>query len=454
MDNLMYEKKNAYEVLASDELEKAKVFCEGYKQFLDYARTELYASEYAQKEAAARGYEPFEFGKKYSAGDKVYFTRGGKACVFVHVGEEGFEAGFNIAAAHIDCPRLDIKCNPLYEDGSLAYLDTHYYGGIVKYQWLTIPLMLCGAVYTRDGSKIDVRIGEDEGDPVFCITDLLPHLGKDIQSKTVDRAFNGEALNVLIGSAPDGEADKDKTKTAVMKILHTKYGITERDFQTAELSAVPAQKARDLGVDRSMILAFGQDDRSCAYPAFTALMDKKKVSKTAVCVLADREEVGSMGITGLRSSFMYDMLTDMCLSAGCNPRKAFGSSSALSADVSAAYDPAFAEVYELKNSAKLNCGPAICKFTGARGKSGSSEAGAEFMARLLADFDRNGVMYQLAELGKVDQGGGGTVAQFLTDRNIETVDIGVPILSMHAPYEAASKTDIYMLRRACDVFFA
>lgn len=452
MSDLLYERKNAFEVMNDKELTEAQVFCEDYKNFLDFGKTEAFCVDYAISTALEQGYKPFEYGKRYSAGDKIYLAQKGKAAIFANIGTEDLENGFNIIAAHIDCPRIDLKGNPLYEENNLAMFKTHYYGGILKYQWIALPLMLCGTIFKKDGTKVKIRIGDGEKDPVFCITDLLPHLGKDRAQKTAETLFTGESLNVLIGSSLS-DSEKDKVKTSVLKILNEKYDINEEDFLTSELSLVPAERARDMGFDRSMILAFGHDDRVCAYPALSALMETKSVKKTAVVILADREEVGSMGITGLRSAYMSDFLEEICVCAGKNIRKAYANSAALSADVSAAFDPNYADVFELRNNAVMNGGIAINKFTGARGKSGASEANAEFIAKLCCNFDKNGVLYQFGELGKVDQGGGGTVSQYIADRNIEVVDIGVPVLSMHAPYETAAKNDIYMLYKASKVFF-
>ncbi len=453
MSNLTYERKNAYETMNPSELDAMNAFGETYKTFLNEGKTEKFAVRYAVNEAKKHGYRPFEYGKNYKPGDRIYLTRRDKSAIFAQIGTDPLENGFLLAAAHADNPRLDIKANPLYEDNSLVYFKTHYYGGILKYQWLTIPLALYGSVYLRDGREVEVRIGDEESDPVFCISDLLPHLGKDIQAKNVSSAFPAENLNILCGSAPDTSADSDKTKEAVLKLLNQKYGITETDLLTAELSAVPAGKSRDLGFDRSMILAFGHDDRSSCWPAFRALMDTPTCQKTCVVAFADKEEIGSVGITGMRSNFLTDLMTDLCESAGQNPRKALANTAAVSADVAAAFDPNYAEVFEKRNTAYVNGGVCICKFTGARGKSGSSEADGGFIAGLCAKFDRDGVLYQFGELGKVDQGGGGTVAQYLADKNIEVVDIGIPMLSMHAPYEIAGKADVYMLYKLCKSFF-
>lgn len=453
MSELSFKQKETFSSMSEEELIAAQRFCEDYKKFLDASKIEYYGVKNAVAEAEKAGFVPFEYGKKYSAGDKIYHVQKGHAAIFATIGRAPFEEGFNLVAAHVDCPRLDLKLSPLYEDGGLCLLKTHYYGGILKYQWVTNPLMLIGAVYKKDGSVVEINIGGDERDPVFCISDLLPHLGKDQAGKKLSEAFTGEDLNIIAGSRPDAEEEKDKIKTTVLKLLNEKYGINEEDLLTAEISAVPAGKARDLGLDRSMILAFGHDDRVCAYPAFKALLDAGVPNKTAVCVFADREEVGSMGVTGLRSDYLKNFIEELCVNASQNVRKALANSAAISSDVTAAFDPDFASAFEKNNTAYLNKGCAICKFTGARGKSGSSEASARFIAKLCAIFDKNDVVYQFGELGKVDQGGGGTVAQFLADKDIENVDIGVPLLSMHAPYEIAAKNDIYMMYKSSLVFY-
>ena len=445
--------KSAYELCDEQEILKAYDYCGGYMKFLNAAKTERECVSEAVKLLDAAGFTPFEYGKSYATGDKFYLNNRGKALYAVVMGKKSLEDGLSVAAGHIDSPRIDLKQNPLYEEGGMAFFKTHYYGGIKKFQWVTIPLALHGVIVKEDGTVINVCIGEDESDPVFYITDVLPHLGKDIQAKNVSSAFPAENLNILCGSAPDTSADSDKTKEAVLKLLNQKYGITETDLLTAELSAVPAGKSRDLGFDRSMILAFGHDDRSSCWPAFRALMDTPTCQKTCVVAFADKEEIGSVGITGMRSNFLTDLITDLCESAGQNPRKALANTAAVSADVAAAFDPNYAEVFEKRNTAYVNGGVCICKFTGARGKSGSSEADGGFIAGLCAKFDRDGVLYQFGELGKVDQGGGGTVAQYLADKNIEVVDIGIPMLSMHAPYEIAGKADVYILYKLCKSFF-
>ena len=369
------------------------------------------------------------------------------------MGREGLAEGVQIAAAHIDSPRLDLKPNPLYEDSGLAYFKTHYYGGIRKYQWVTIPLQLRGVVVKKDGSTVEVCIGEGE-EPKLVITDLLPHLGGEQGKKPLSEAIPGETLNLLLGSCPIGdEDDKDRVKLHVMKRLHEKYGITESDFASAELEAVPAADAVDIGIDGSMIGSYGHDDRVCGYAALRALLDIGTPDKTAVCVLADKEEIGSMGVTGMQSAAFDAFMTDLCDGQGVPLRVCYENAFCLSADVTAAYDPNFAEVYEKKNAAFVNGGVGICKYTGARGKSGSSDAAAETVGYVRAVLDAAGVCWQICELGKVDAGGGGTVAQYMANRNIATLDAGVPVLSMHAPFEVVGKLDCYEMYRACKALY-
>ena len=387
------------------------------------------------------------------AGDRVYTCNRGKGLMLAVMGRESLAEGVQIAAAHIDSPRLDLKPNPLYEDSGLAYFKTHYYGGIRKYQWVTIPLQLRGVVVKKDGSTVEVCIGEGE-EPKLVITDLLPHLGGEQGKKPLSEAIPGETLNLLLGSCPIGdEDDKDRVKLHVMKRLHEKYGITESDFASAELEAVPAADAVDIGIDGSMIGSYGHDDRVCGYAALRALLDIGTPDKTAVCVLADKEEIGSMGVTGMQSAAFDAFMTDLCDGQGVPLRVCYENAFCLSADVTAAYDPNFAEVYEKKNAAFVNGGVGICKYTGARGKSGSSDAAAETVGYVRAVLDAAGVCWQICELGKVDAGGGGTVAQYMANRNIATLDAGVPVLSMHAPFEVVGKLDCYEMYRACKALY-
>ena len=444
-DELFYTKKSAYDTLSEKEISSADAYCEEYKGFLDNAKTERESVKEAIRLASNCGFKPLERGMALKPGAKVYRNIGGKALLLAVIGKKPLSDGVNIAAAHIDSPRLDLKQVPLYEDGDMAFFKTHYYGGIKKYQWVALPLALHGVVIKKDGAAVDIVIGEDESDPVFMITDLLPHLGKDQDKKTLGEAFTGENLNILIGSRPTGEEkEKDRVKFTVMTILNEKYGITEEDFMSAEMEAVPLMRARDVGFDRSMIGAYGHDDRANAYAALKAILDLKKPPMTAACILVDKEETGSDGISGMQSAVFEDFMEDLCESSGVRVRDCFKASFCLSVDVCNAFDPNFADVSEKLNSAKLGCGIGVEKFTGARGKSGSSEASAEVVAMLRKLFAEKGVSWQMASIGKVDQGGGGTVAKYMANRNIATIDAGVPVLSMHAPYEIVSKLDCYM----------
>ena len=387
------------------------------------------------------------------AGDKVYTCNRGKGLMLAVMGRESMAEGVQIAAAHIDSPRLDLKPNPLYEDSELAYFKTHYYGGIRKYQWVTIPLQLQGVVVKKDGTAVEVCIGE-KGEPQLVITDLLPHLGGEQGKKPLSEAIPAETLNILLGSRPIGdEDDSDRVKLHVMKLLYDKYGITEADFASAELEAVPAADAVDIGIDGSMIGSYGHDDRVCAYPALRAILDTDDTTHTQICVLADKEEIGSMGVTGMQSAVFETFLSDLCDSQNVPLKVCFENSFCLSADVTAAYDPNFADVFDKKNAAFLNHGVGLCKYTGARGKSGSSDAGAETVAYVRSLLDGAGVRWQICELGKVDAGGGGTVAQYMANRNIATLDAGVPVLSMHAPFEVVAKLDCYEMYRACKAIY-
>ena len=425
-EQLLSCRRNGFDRMDAAERSAMESYCTDYKAFLDTSKTERLCAGEVVRLAEQAGYRPYVRGAAVKPGDKVYLCNRGKSVLLAHIGEKPLAEGVQIAAAHIDSPRLDLKPNPLYEDGELAYFKTHYYGGIRKYQWVTIPLELHGVVALRDGASVQVNIGGGADDPRLVITDLLPHLGAEQNKKPLAEAIPAETLNLLLGSEPIGDAEESgRVKLAVMKLLNEKYGITEDDFTSAELEAVPAVKATDIGLDRSMIGAYGHDDRVCAYAALRALLDLEGTpAKTAVCVLADKEEIGSDGVTGMQSA-------------------AFDKSFCLSADVTAAYDPNFSDVYEKRNAAYLNYGIGLCKYTGARGKSGASDADAETVAYIRNLFDEAGVIWQIAELGKVDAGGGGTVAMYMANRNITTLDAGVPVLSMHAPFETVSKLDCY-----------
>ena len=444
-EKLLSGRKNGYDRFDSAEQAAMDEYCEGYKAFLDKGKTERLCAAETIRLAEAKGYKPYVRGMAVSSGDKVYLCNRGKSVMLAHIGKKSLADGAQIAAAHIDSPRLDLKPNPLYEDSELAFFKTHYYGGLRKYQWVTIPLELRGVIALKDGTTVEVNIGAEAGDPKLVITDLLPHLGQEQAKKPLASAIPGETLNLLLGSRPIGdEDDTGRVKLAVMKLLNEKYGITEDDFTSAELEAVPAANACDIGLDRSFIGAYGHDDRVCGYAALKALLDLEETpEKTAVCVLADKEEIGSDGVTGMQSAAFDTFMEDLCAAQNVPVRVCFEKSFCLSADVTAAYDPDYAEVYEKRNAAFVNYGIGLCKYTGARGKSGASDADAETVAYVRHLFDDAGVIWQIAELGKVDAGGGGTVAMYMANRNITTLDAGVPVLSMHAPFETVAKLDCY-----------
>jgi aspartyl aminopeptidase len=451
---LFYTQKNGYDLITTDERALCDEYCEGYKRFLNDARTERECVSEAIRLAEEKGFVPYERGMALPAGTKIYRSVRGKALMLAVIGTEGLENGANIAAAHVDSPRLDLKQLPLYEDSELCYFKTHYYGGIKKYQWTAIPLELHGVVALKNGETVDIVIGREKDDPVLLITDLLPHLAADQYKKTLGEAIPGESLNLLIGSVPYADDGSDRVKLAVMSILADRYGITEEDFLSAELEAVPAMDVRDLGLDRSMIAGYGHDDRVCAYAELAAIFETEKPRRTAVCILADKEEIGSEGVSGMQSHAFECFMDDLCASQGVKLTHCFEKSLCISADVCNGYDPNYPEVSEKRNNAKLNYGLGICKFTGSRGKSGSNDASAEIIGYLRRVFADNGVVWQMAELGKVDQGGGGTVAMFMSRRNIDTIDAGVPVLSMHAPYETVSKFDCYMTYKGVKAVYA
>jgi len=442
---LLSTKKNGYDCAGEGYEAAMEAYCRGYMAYLDAGKTERLCAAESIRMAEEAGYKPYQRGMEVKSGDKLYVSNRGKSVLLAHIGKKPLSEGAQIAAAHIDSPRLDLKPNPLYEEAEMAFFKTHYYGGIRKYQWVAIPLELHGVVAMKDGSAVKVNIGGDAQDPKLVITDLLPHLGAEQSKKPLGSAIPAETLNLLLGSRPIGEEeDSGRVKLAVMKLLNEKYGITEDDFNSAELEAVPAQNACDIGLDRSMIGAYGHDDRVCAYASLKALLDLEETpAKTAVCVLADKEEIGSDGVTGMQSAAFDTFMEDLCDAQGVALRVCYEKSFCLSSDVTAAYDPDFAEVYEKRNSAFLNYGIGLCKYTGARGKSGASDADAETVAYVRRIFDEAGVVWQIAELGKTDVGGGGTVAMYMANRNITTLDAGVPVLSMHAPFETVSKLDCY-----------
>ncbi len=451
---LLNKRENGFFSVTDKEIKKADKFCEGYKTYLDNAKTEREAVNVAVKAAKENGYVEFDVNAKYKAGDKVYYNNRGKAICLAVIGENGTRDGVRIAAAHIDSPRIDLKPIPLYEDTDIAMFKTHYYGGIKKYQWVAMPLAMHGVVVKKDGTVIDVTVGEKEGEPQFAITDLLPHLGADQSKKPLGAAFTGEDLNIIVGSRPvrDKEA-KSGFKLNVMKILNEKYDIVEADLISAEIEFVPAFKSNDVGFDRSLIGSYGHDDRVCAYPATLALFDCGVPKSTSITVLADKEEVGSDGNTGLASEFLRYFIADLAAQDGLEARHVLSKSTCLSADVTAAFDPNFTSAFESNNTCYINNGVGFSKYTGSRGKGGTSDANAEFLAYIRKILDDNKVLWQIGELGKVDQGGGGTVAKYVANLNIDVIDIGVPVLSMHAPFELVSKLDVYMAYKAFKAYF-
>ena len=443
-NELFYQPKNGYDRIDTEERLVMEQYAEEYKKFLNEARTEREAVKLAVEMAEAQGFVPYERGMEMAPGTKIYFNNRGKSLILAVMGEQPLENGCVIAGAHVDAPRLDLKQQPLMEQDELAYFRTHYYGGIKKYQWVTIPLELHGVVVLQSGETVDVVIGRDPEDPQLVITDLLPHLGADQSQKKLGEAITGEGLKLLIGSVPYDVPGKDRVKLAVMSILNDKYGITEEDFLSAELCAVPAMEVRDIGLDRSMIGGYGHDDRSCAFAELKAILELDTPPRTAVCILADKEEIGSDGVTGMQSHAFDMFMEDLCAEQNIPLRRCFEKSFCVSADVCNGFDPLYPEVSEKSNNALMNYGMGICKYTGSRGKSGTSDASAETVAYLRRIFAQAGVVWQMAELGKVDQGGGGTIAKYMANRNIETIDAGVPVLSMHAPFEVVAKFDCYM----------
>ena len=451
---LLYKPQNGLDRISAVEEAEMNDYCEQYKAFLDVSKTERECVVSAIRLAEAKGFKPYTPGMAVAPGDKLYYNNRGKAIMLMIIGQKPLSEGANIGAAHTDAPRLDLKPNPLYEDAELAYLKTHHYGGIRKYQWVTVPLELHGLVVRRDGSEVYVKIGDDPKDPQLVINDLLPHLGREQGKKPLNEAIPSETLNILGGSRPLRDDDgSDRVKVEVLRLLNEKYGITEEDFISAELEAVPAANARDIGLDRSLIGAYGHDDRVCAFAELAALLALDKPEKTAVCIFADKEEIGSEGVSGMQGDYFEYVMASLCHAQGVGLRECLAHSFCLSADVTAAYDPNFAEVYERRNSAYANYGIGLCKYTGSGGKGGASDASAEVVGRVRKLLNDNGVFWQMAELGKTDAGGGGTVAKYMAKRNIDTLDAGVPVLSMHAPYETVAKLDCYMTYKGMKVFF-
>ena len=452
-DELFSKKQHAAMRMNDADHKDCAAFCERYTDFMNRCKTEREAAAYFTQTLEAKGFVPFKPHMALHAGDRVYLNNRGKAVILATIGTAPITEGVRLCAAHIDSPRLDLKQNPLYESEEIGFFKTHYYGGIKKYQWTAIPLSLHGVIVRRDGEKIEVRVGEEEGDPVFYITDLLPHLATEQMKRSLAQGIKGEELNIVIGSMPFRE-DKgsELVKLGLMQLLHEKYGIVEDDFLSAELEIVPAFPAKDVGFDRSMIGAYGHDDRVCAYPAFAASLDVPNPTHTSVVILTDKEETGSDGNTGLCSSYLKYFLMDLAECFGANGRHVMSASKCLSADVNAAFDPTFPEVLERNNCAYINHGVCVTKFTGARGKSGTSDASAEFVGEIRRLLDAENVIWQTGELGKVDVGGGGTVAAYIANLDIDTIDVGVPVLSMHAPYELVAKADVWSAYRAFEVF--
>ena len=452
-NSLLASPKNGYDRLSPAEREEMEAHARGYAAFIDACKTERETVTWSVEQLKAHGFMELIPGMELKPGDKVYRNNRNKALLMAVVGSESMNEGARICVAHIDSPRIDIKPNPLYEDSGLAYLKTHYYGGIKKYQWVTIPLALHGVICRKDGTSVTVTIGEDDSDPILMITDLLPHLAADQMQKTAANVIVGEQLNVLMGSEPLQGEGSDLTKLHIMKLLNEKYGIIEEDFLSAELCIVPAMKCRELGLDRSMLAAYGHDDRVCAYNEIAPMLELNNPKHTAVCLLADKEEIGSVGISGMHSFAFETFMHDLCIATDASIYRCFENSFCLSADVSNAFDPNFAETSDRRNNSAMNRGVSIFKYTGSKGKGGCSDAAAEAMGKIRAILDGAGITWQVGELGKVDQGGGGTVAAIMANRNIVTVDAGVPVLSMHAPMEIISKLDCYMSMRACKAVY-
>ena len=452
LKELLYKNKTVADQ-QPDAIAEANAFCEGYKAFLNAAKTEREAAAYSEQLLKQAGYKPFVPGMALNAGDKVYLINRSKCVLAATIGERSMAEGFHLNIAHIDSPRLDLRPVPLFEKDGLAYFRTHYYGGIRKYQWGTIPLSIHGVFTREDGSTVTVRVGEDENDPVFCITDLLPHLGAEQNARPLKDGIKAEELNILIGSdAVDDENVKEAVKLNTMILLNEKYGITEKDFARAEIEIVPAYKSRDVGFDRSMIGGYGHDDRVDAYPALMAEIATKDPAFTTVCVLTDKEEIGSDGVTGMQSMYVFHFMQELCRAAGQDDIIAFRNSVCLSADVTAAYDPSWASAFEPMNGTYAGRGIALFKYTGSRGKSAANDASAELVGYVTRMMDADDVAWQIGELGRLDLGGGGTIAKYVANRGIPVIDIGVPVLSMHSPFEVIHKTDLYMAYRTFSVF--
>ena len=451
--NLTYKKETVYKKTDAENISAAFDYAEGYKSFLNSAKTEREAVKTAIAMLKPYGFKEYSFGDEIKIGDRLYYNNRNKNLFVFVIGSDGASDGLRIVASHIDAPRLDIKQCPVYEDSGLLYFKTHYYGGIRKYQWVATPLALHGVVVTKELRCVDICIGEDDNDPIFYITDLLPHLGREQSKLPLSEGIKGEQLNVVLGNIPSSEGDDDSVKAAILKLINEKYDITEEDFLSSELCVVPALKARDVGFDRSLIGSYGHDDRVCAYPSLTALTESLDSKHSMLCILADKEETGSDGASGMQSDLMLDIMNEIANALKISPALLRAKSKCLSADVCAGFDPTFPEVFEKMNSAIVGCGAVFTKYTGSGGKYDTNDANAEFVAWLRAAMEKSGVVWQAAELGKVDAGGGGTVAKYISKHNIETIDLGVPLLAMHAPYELAAKVDVYETHRAIKAFY-
>jgi len=458
-EKLVYKKPDIFEKLGAEGMAKCSEYAAGYMKFIDAAKTEREAVKYGIMLAKERGFVEHKLGEKVAPGGKYYYNNRGKQLFVFTVGSEP-ESGIIISAAHVDSPRIDLKPMPLYEDSGFAFFKTHYYGGVKKYQWTAIPLAIHGVVSLPNGETVEVTVGEDEGDPVFYITDLLPHLAKDQYEKKLSEAFQGENMNVLLGSEPIGNKDdKDRVKKNILKLLNEKYGIVEEDLVSSELQVVPSFKARDVGIDRSMIGAYGNDDRVCAYPALMALMETKEPEYTAICYLTDKEEIGSVGNTGAESRALENFIAELCLRttekqySDLLVRMALDRSKMLSADVNAALDPNYEGTHDKMNAGYLGKGIAILKYSGSRGKAGASDASAEYLGEIRRLFNEHNIPWHITELGAVDKGGGGTIAMMIANLGVDVIDVGVPVLSMHAPFEIISKIDLYAVYRGYRVFF-
>ncbi len=450
--DLTYKRQNIYQNASEQELAAIQAYGEGYKNYLDNGKTERETVEETIAMVEAAGYKSYTLGEPINKGDKLYYNNRGKALFILRAGTADIKKeGVRILVAHVDSPRLDLKQVPLFEKDGMAYLKTHYYGGIKKYHWLAVPLALHGVVILKDGTKVNVNIGENHNDPVFYITDLLPHLSQELNKKSIGDGFEAENLNILIGGIPANGEDKDAVKKNVLALLNAKYGMCEEDFLSAELEAVPAWKAQDVGLDRAYIGSYGHDDRVCAYPEITATL-QTETEQTVLTILADKEEIGSEGNTGMQCILIRDLLDEIAKSYGVNPAVLREKSSCLSADVTAGYDPTFASAFEDMNVGHMNCGVTMNKFTGSRGKGGSNDASAEFVGKLRGILAKDNVTWQTGELGRVDLGGGGTVAKYIANNNIDTVDMGVPVLSMHSPWELISKADLYSAHLAFSAY--